>query len=105
MLSYVDICFNKNRLVSRCSLNQTIRSLRTADVSHRSSPLRDFSRETVLSGDERGETSAVRRLDNPTPYSFKIGSELEGWGGGGVQMSVVRLKFWPYVSCQLNDYK
>ena len=32
-------------------------SLRTADVSPRSSPLRD-----VLSGDERGETSAVRRL-------------------------------------------
>ena len=33
-------------------------SLRTADVSPRSSPLRDVSR----GGDERGETSAVRRL-------------------------------------------
>ena len=31
-------------------------------VSLLSSPLRDVSRETSLSGDERGETSAVRRL-------------------------------------------
>ena len=44
-------------------------SLRTADVSLRSSPLRDVSRgetsssrKTSLSGDERGKTSAVRRL-------------------------------------------
>ena len=37
-------------------------SLRTADVSPRSSPLRDVSRGGSLSGDERGETSAVRRL-------------------------------------------
>ena len=35
---------------------------RTADVSPRSSPLRDVSpRETSLSGDERGETSAEKR--------------------------------------------
>ena len=46
------------------------RSVRTADVSLRSLPLRDVSRgerhgpprETSLSGEERGETSAVRRL-------------------------------------------
>ena len=38
-------------------------SLRTADVSPRSSPLRDFSpRETSFSGHERGETSAICRL-------------------------------------------
>ena len=52
-------------------------SLRTADVSPRSSPVSDVSRggtsatqrqkfhpprETSLTGDERGETSAVRRL-------------------------------------------
>ena len=35
-------------------------SVRMADVSRRSSPLRDVS--TSLSSDERGETSAVRRL-------------------------------------------
>ena len=36
---------------------------RTADVSPRSSPLRDVSRgETSFSGDELGETSAVRKL-------------------------------------------
>ena len=39
-------------------------SLRTADLSPRSSPLRDVlpPRETSLNSDERGETSAVRRL-------------------------------------------
>ena len=38
-------------------------SLRTADVSPSSSPLKDVSpRETSLSGDEPGETSAVLRL-------------------------------------------
>ena len=43
--------------------NTVFCSLRTADVSPRSSPLRDVPpRETSLNGDERGETSAVRRL-------------------------------------------
>ena len=38
-------------------------SLRTADVSPRSSPLRDVSQTSANSaGDERGETSVVRRL-------------------------------------------
>ena len=39
-------------------------SLRTADLSPCSSPLRDVlpPRETSLNSDERGETSAVRRL-------------------------------------------
>ena len=46
-----------------------ISSLRKADVCPRSLPLRDVSRrvpprETSLTGDERGQTSAVRRLTN-----------------------------------------
>ena len=43
----------------------TSASLRTADVSPRSSPLKDVSlgNETSLSGDERGETYVSRLLD------------------------------------------
>ena len=50
-------------------------SLRTADVSPRSSPLRDVLRfrELSLSGEERGETSAVRRL--PTKPSSQKGND------------------------------
>ena len=54
--------------------SQPLCSLRTADVFPRSSPLRDVfreeevsPRETSLSGDERRETSAVRRLSFVSP--------------------------------------
>ena len=55
-------------------------SLRTADVSPRSLPLGDVSRgvpprETSLNGDERGETSAVRRLSQ-LPFSSSFESLL-----------------------------
>ena len=74
MLSYVDISFSQPMF------------------------FRDFSRETVLSGDERGETSAVRRLDNPTLYSFKLGSEWrDGAGGTNVSCPVKILAI-----CQLS---
>ena len=62
----------KPLLISQCLMwsRAGCHSLPTADVSSSLSPLRDVSRgeryvpprETSLSGDKRGETSAVRRL-------------------------------------------
>ena len=51
---------------------QSDASLRTADFSPRSSPLMDVPpRETSLSGDKRGEKSAVRRFKwSTTCYTF-----------------------------------
>ena len=65
-----------------------VNSLRTADVSPRSSLLRDV--ETSLSGDERRETSAIRTL-----HGWSLGClareqapHLGGAGGGGVRKKI-----------------
>ena len=74
MLNFRNMCFvSLQKLVF--SEQGRIDSLRTAEVSPRSSPLREPPREKwSLSGDERGETSAVRRLEDPGIFDW--GSKL-----------------------------
>ena len=64
-----------------------VNSLRTADVSPRSSLLRHVSqRLTSLSGDERRKTSAIRRLHWRLVFGVLLAREQApdwGWGGDG----------------------
>jgi len=74
-----------------------IPSLQTADVSHHSSPLS----KTVLSGDEQGETSAVRRLQNTnhsTENYRNTGAELNGKKTSRKKFS----KIWVYLVVRLS---
>ena len=55
-----------NKRPKSLDYSRRIVKFRTADASPGSSPLKDVSRGgTSISGDERGETSAVRRLIKP----------------------------------------
>ena len=75
-----------------------IPSLQTADVSYHSSP----TSKTVLSGDERGETSAVRRLQNTnhsTDNYRNTRAELNGKKTSGKNFS----KIWVYLVVRLSS--